>query len=489
MPPLNATQLQTLTAGLRGLNTRRFWDLAQDLQAAGIAPSYGGAALTDPAVLAAVAQDEVLAGRFAGALRPPVAKLIGDYQRVVSGGATPARGRGRRGKPRGISREIVQTLDALRDLQSLLGSMATPTVSPMGPGLFLSAGFYWSEAVRAHFLPVGGPVWKHPSLSAVWRAGRDLNQQVGDARPLSARGLREAGGIWAMALEREGMGRALREEVQETRHVAQILTWLGVKRVPEGRCDRELEPRLIGFKEVNEGRRRERHGGLQPGDLVTLGNPLFASVAVLTKTAPGGYPAEVMMLLGGHLFLGHPKLAGSGPHYWRLTARPPDYLLLTDSPFEDRSIDRILYLDEVLEVEEAIDFPGTRFLVVQKDSWSHLSSDEWVVSTDFADGSFAIFHLTIQRPEGRCLSVVIDYHGGKDQKPLPEFAGVVEASLEGIASRLGFHRVNLFYKMVWPFEGKEGFDRELVEGGYRGIESPGWGRLPGKRITLQSRRR
>ena len=472
-------QVHGLAAGFKGLGSYPLMDIADALRSAEMAIPFHSA-LTEPEVLEAIVADPELSTRFASALRPTLLQMISREEEAAKRNEKPRR------RPRPIDQESAKKLATLREIALFLAPLTPQPLS--SPDSFVpvvkppDGSFYWSDDVRTHFLFVSNSPWKRGRLTDLWREVRDL-------LPLGQRDLSKAAAVWATVLERNGIGRQM-GKTEEFRHAAQVLRSLGVKAIPEGRSHREVDPSSIGFSSLTRDYLAETPPGLRPGDLVTYGDPIFASAAILTKATPEGLPAEVMMLVGGHILLAHPRLPGDRPFFWRLTTPPPEYLLLSQTSYpHDHSVDRVLYLDEFLEVEEAIDFPGTGFQAVEKNSWGTISSDEWLVETRFADASFAFFHLTIQRSEkGRRLSVVIDFWD-EEEAARPEFVTIAEEGLVAVARRLGFEELVLSYKMIVPHESPD-FARRVESGGYRKVESGGWGRLPGRRIklTLRSRR-
>ncbi len=347
----------------------------------------------------------------------------------------------------------------------------------------------WPEVVLAHFRRGEIPTYANLPPVRLWRSVREL---AGES-PVYQHSEVEAASFWTQALERHGMARRV-GPVDHNRTSDQILHWLRVRKILPSRPLRDLSPWSLGFEELPHDFPHPPTVPVLPGDLIIFHEPLFAGAAVLTGVTAEGRPSEVLFLMGGDLCLGHPEVPGEFPSYHRPKRRRPDYLIVPRSPYDDPTVRRVLDLDELLEVEEAVRFDGPEFRTSDKGSGAGVSN-EWIVYHEFRRSEFAILHLTIERGEkGRRLAVVIDFYSDRKEPEeararLVLFNAAVEEMLTRVAGSLGFVRLNLFYKMIMPLSVLREGGEVLGRLGYQGSNSGGWGRLPGKKINLQSTRR
>lgn len=337
----------------------------------------------------------------------------------------------------------------------------------------------WAETVQRRFRVTD--VCPPLVFSSLWRDVRSLAEG-----PLWRRTPEEAARLWAASLERQGLGRVGETMEAASRHATQILRWLGIRTLPEGRRPRRLEPTSLGFRQVYK-----KAPAL--GDLVIPLEPLFAGAGILTGVDASQRPAEALFILGGRVFLGAPSLIGGFPDFWRPGPKTPDYLIVPRDPFPDREGALLPVLDELLEASEGIRFGTPHFREVHRSQGAGIGGTEWVTAVDFENRDFAIFHLEVAGSAvgggaTRRLVVVVDYYS-RTGELLRDFLKEAETVLLERARSLGFERLDIFYKMIMPFLPDRGERAVLDAEGYSKKNHPGWGRLPAKTFTLQSTRR
>lgn len=320
------------------------------------------------------------------------------------------------------------------------------------------------------------PLWRPPSTD--FRMEREIRAASvrRHGKLVYPKSSEEEQRLKAKALEYNQIGKPIRRRRIPHSHHRELLGWLGVQPVPRDRPIFHLDLLPLGYRLVEREAPR-------PGDLVSYPADILRGLGILTKVSPEAVPIEVLMPMGLYHFVVHPDYPGTQRTVWRQVFSPPDYLIVRRPPYSTEKEEDPPRVEELKEVEKAIQFPPGPFGVLFHGEGSGLFSKEWAVSYDFANGDYAIFHLLLSGEGGdRELSVIIDYYQSLDEDP-PDFAGEAEEVLEEAARRLGIAALNLFYKLT-PRDPSGEFKAELERRGYKKGPSPGWGRLLGKRIIF-----
>ncbi len=355
----------------------------------------------------------------------------------------------------------------------------------------------WHPEVQRHLDRRILPVWRAPALLDHWREVRAVRDTLEVPGTFSEQA--RAGLAWATVLEGHGLGKVVATSDVE-RTPMQFLRWLGVKAIPENRCLRALDsPWSLGFRELT------KQEPVMAGDLITTRDPLLAGAAIVSGVLPSGSPAEVLFVLGGQVFVSHPSLVGERVTHWRREKQGCDAVIIGKSSFTDAAFERPLHLDRLLQMEEVVRTiakEGGLLPFYEDTGYPMLSEDTWIMDGLFEDtGGWFDLHLSEQvRGKKKTLSVIVDYYSravvdlqqsGASLNSLrlaaqiffDEFNGRVERLLKKAAARLGVDSLQIFYKMAEPSSRTEDLKDILSDHGYQKLNSPGWGSLPGKKMS------
>lgn len=316
----------------------------------------------------------------------------------------------------------------------------------------LSTGVVWPQAVSASFGVKPVDTWLNVSPASVWR---EVRERAGVSIETLSRV--DAESAWADVLQKNGAGRRI-DVVEGSDSYAQLARWLDIQADFNGRLSGLIDPRSLGFRDVDDD---------SPliGDLVTSPIPLLAEVGIVTGVAENGCLSEVLFIMGGRIFLGHPALVGEGPEFWRGSGEGPKEIRIGRSSSGRKTM--VHTLDRFLDLDERLTLDDSYFGPCHKSSGPGLAWG-WFVLFDFVGGEFATISLDmdVAQKEGRLAAAI--HYCCRDEltSRFFRFVQIAEKMLQNAATSSGFSRLDLYYNRL-PTVSDDSFYRRFQAMGYQ----------------------
>lgn len=338
-------------------------------------------------------------------------------------------------RDRAVLARVFQHPDLLRSFVSVLQRVA------QGEGANSAPIPTWPEAVQIHFQPPEtfgtiAPWSPKPEGFDHHRALRAASERRHGGKLVYPRNLLEDESLMAEAYAYLGMGQAVGRHPTRC-PIKTVLQWLGVTLVlPEGGVLLFFDPSRVGFSQVY-------NDAILPGDLVLYDNGITRHPAVVTKTSSDGYPVEVLLPWGFHLFRMHPSYPEDHKTFWRPATAAPRYLL-SDGDFHEVPV-TLQHEKELRQLEQDLAWDQGAFRILSRQGIG-LSQREWSVICTLANGDWVNVRFSIgdKKPaRGRTLRVGLRYVQALEDPP--DFYGVAERALLGLAKGNGFAKLEVTY--------------------------------------------